>query len=154
MTGPLGPGSPQTDIFSGALFIQMALGWNLYLSTAMLLVVTSVYTIAGRDEVTWGCRNQEQRPRDGERWRGVPRGAAVSRGVTRGPYHQDWSHQGLLWTKPPARFPLSPPEHLSQIQALGTPARGYISLQRWGISVELGGERRGIPSGTTSTVEE
>ncbi|KAF3819860.1 hypothetical protein GH733_015369 [Mirounga leonina] len=37
----------QTDIFSGALFIQMALGWDLYLSTAMLLVVTAVYTIAG-----------------------------------------------------------------------------------------------------------
>lgn len=28
----------------------MALGWNLYLSTAMLLVVTAVYTIAGRVE--------------------------------------------------------------------------------------------------------
>ncbi|XP_012494865.1 PREDICTED: sodium/glucose cotransporter 4 isoform X2 [Propithecus coquereli] len=36
-----------TDIFSGALFIQMALGWNLYLSTGTLLVVTAVYTIAG-----------------------------------------------------------------------------------------------------------
>ncbi|KAG8505433.1 Sodium/glucose cotransporter 4 [Galemys pyrenaicus] len=36
-----------TDIFSGALFIQMALGWNLYLSTAILLVVTAVYTITG-----------------------------------------------------------------------------------------------------------
>ncbi|KAK2507223.1 hypothetical protein MC885_004934 [Smutsia gigantea] len=36
-----------TDIFSGALFIQMALGWNLYLSTVTLLVVTAVYTIAG-----------------------------------------------------------------------------------------------------------
>ncbi|XP_014310053.1 sodium/glucose cotransporter 4 isoform X3 [Myotis lucifugus] len=36
-----------TDIFSGALFIQMALGWNLYLSTVALLVVTAVYTIAG-----------------------------------------------------------------------------------------------------------
>ncbi|XP_053432872.1 sodium/glucose cotransporter 4 isoform X2 [Nycticebus coucang] len=36
-----------TDIFSGALFIQMALGWNLYLSTGILLVVTAVYTIAG-----------------------------------------------------------------------------------------------------------
>ncbi|XP_045404039.1 sodium/glucose cotransporter 4 isoform X3 [Lemur catta] len=35
-----------TDIFSGALFIQMALGWNLYLSTGILLVVTAVYTIA------------------------------------------------------------------------------------------------------------
>lgn len=40
--------SLQTDIFSGALFIQMALGWNLYLSTVVLLVVTAVYTIAGR----------------------------------------------------------------------------------------------------------
>ncbi|XP_071073561.1 sodium/glucose cotransporter 4 isoform X3 [Dasypus novemcinctus] len=36
-----------TDIFSGALFIQMALGWNLYLSTVVLLVVTAIYTIAG-----------------------------------------------------------------------------------------------------------
>ncbi|XP_027962681.1 sodium/glucose cotransporter 4 [Eumetopias jubatus] len=36
-----------TDIFSGALFIQMALGWNLYLSTVMLLAVTAIYTIAG-----------------------------------------------------------------------------------------------------------
>ena len=39
--------SLQTDIFSGALFIQMALGWNLYLSTVTLLVVTAVYTITG-----------------------------------------------------------------------------------------------------------
>uniref|UniRef100_A0A8C2NLZ8 Solute carrier family 5 member 9 n=1 Tax=Capra hircus TaxID=9925 RepID=A0A8C2NLZ8_CAPHI len=36
-----------TDIFSGALFIQMALGWNLYLSTVTLLVVTAIYTITG-----------------------------------------------------------------------------------------------------------
>ncbi|XP_063100627.1 sodium/glucose cotransporter 4 isoform X1 [Cavia porcellus] len=36
-----------TDIFSGALFIQMALGWNLYLSTGILLVVTAIYTITG-----------------------------------------------------------------------------------------------------------
>ncbi|XP_003364431.2 sodium/glucose cotransporter 4 [Equus caballus] len=36
-----------TDIFSGAIFIQMALGWNLYLSTVILLVVTAVYTITG-----------------------------------------------------------------------------------------------------------
>ncbi|XP_069336051.1 sodium/glucose cotransporter 4 isoform X4 [Eulemur rufifrons] len=42
-----------TDIFSGALFIQMALGWNLYLSTGILLVVTAVYTIAGFQEVGW-----------------------------------------------------------------------------------------------------
>uniref|UniRef100_A0AAY4EZR4 Sodium/glucose cotransporter 4 n=1 Tax=Denticeps clupeoides TaxID=299321 RepID=A0AAY4EZR4_9TELE len=36
-----------TDIFSGALFIQVSLGWDLYLSTIFLLVVTAVYTIAG-----------------------------------------------------------------------------------------------------------
>ncbi|XP_012872477.1 PREDICTED: sodium/glucose cotransporter 4 [Dipodomys ordii] len=36
-----------TDIFSGALFIQMALGWNLYLSTVILLLVTAIYTITG-----------------------------------------------------------------------------------------------------------
>uniref|UniRef100_A0A3Q0QXM2 Solute carrier family 5 member 9 n=1 Tax=Amphilophus citrinellus TaxID=61819 RepID=A0A3Q0QXM2_AMPCI len=36
-----------TDIFSGALFIQMSIGWNLYLSTGILLLVTAVYTVAG-----------------------------------------------------------------------------------------------------------
>nr|XP_021155740.1 sodium/glucose cotransporter 4 isoform X1 [Columba livia]XP_021155741.1 sodium/glucose cotransporter 4 isoform X1 [Columba livia] len=36
-----------TDIFSGALFIRISLGWNLYLSTVVLLAVTAVYTIAG-----------------------------------------------------------------------------------------------------------
>ncbi|KAJ8408462.1 hypothetical protein AAFF_G00258760 [Aldrovandia affinis] len=36
-----------TDIFSGALFIQVSLGWDLYLSTVLLLAVTAVFTIAG-----------------------------------------------------------------------------------------------------------
>uniref|UniRef100_A0A9J8CGR8 Solute carrier family 5 member 9 n=1 Tax=Cyprinus carpio carpio TaxID=630221 RepID=A0A9J8CGR8_CYPCA len=36
-----------TDIFSGALFIQVSLGWDLYVSTVVLLVVTALYTIAG-----------------------------------------------------------------------------------------------------------
>ncbi|KAJ7986600.1 hypothetical protein DPEC_G00341550 [Dallia pectoralis] len=36
-----------TDIFSGALFIKVSLGWDLYLSTVVLLLVTAVYTIAG-----------------------------------------------------------------------------------------------------------
>ncbi|XP_056354008.1 sodium/glucose cotransporter 4 [Oenanthe melanoleuca] len=36
-----------TDIFAGALFIQTSLGWNLYLSTVVLLAVTAVYTIVG-----------------------------------------------------------------------------------------------------------
>ncbi|XP_063795653.1 sodium/glucose cotransporter 4 isoform X2 [Pseudophryne corroboree] len=36
-----------TDIYSGALFIQVALGWNIYLATVVLLAVTAIYTIAG-----------------------------------------------------------------------------------------------------------
>ncbi|XP_019397463.1 PREDICTED: sodium/glucose cotransporter 5 isoform X4 [Crocodylus porosus] len=36
-----------TDLYSGALFVQVCLGWNLYLSTVLVLVVTALYTIAG-----------------------------------------------------------------------------------------------------------
>ncbi|XP_063283852.1 sodium/glucose cotransporter 4 [Pelobates fuscus] len=36
-----------TDIYSGALFIQVSLGWNIYLSTVLLLSVTAIYTVAG-----------------------------------------------------------------------------------------------------------
>uniref|UniRef100_A0A8C7Z468 Sodium/mannose cotransporter SLC5A10 n=1 Tax=Oryzias sinensis TaxID=183150 RepID=A0A8C7Z468_9TELE len=36
-----------TDLYSGALFVQVCLGWNLYLSTVLMLVVTAFYTIAG-----------------------------------------------------------------------------------------------------------
>uniref|UniRef100_A0A8C3G995 Solute carrier family 5 member 9 n=1 Tax=Cyclopterus lumpus TaxID=8103 RepID=A0A8C3G995_CYCLU len=36
-----------TDIFSGAMFIQVSLGWDLYLSTGVLLLVTAAYTVAG-----------------------------------------------------------------------------------------------------------
>lgn len=62
MTWAPGSMSLQTDIFSGALFIQMALGWNLYLSTVTLLVVTAVYTITGRARGGQvGCRCWEQR---------------------------------------------------------------------------------------------
>ncbi|KAI3352489.1 hypothetical protein L3Q82_005440 [Scortum barcoo] len=39
--------SSGTDLYSGALFIQVCLGWNLYLSTVLMLVVTALYTIAG-----------------------------------------------------------------------------------------------------------
>ncbi|XP_057211789.1 sodium/glucose cotransporter 4 isoform X8 [Triplophysa rosa] len=35
------------NIFSGAVFIQVSLGWDLYLSTVVLLTVTTLYTIAG-----------------------------------------------------------------------------------------------------------
>ncbi|XP_032896396.1 sodium/glucose cotransporter 5 [Amblyraja radiata] len=36
-----------TDLYSGALFVQVCLGWNLYLSTVLMLVVTALYTITG-----------------------------------------------------------------------------------------------------------
>ncbi|RXM31959.1 Sodium/glucose cotransporter 5 [Acipenser ruthenus] len=36
-----------TDLYSGALFVQVCLGWNLYVSTVLMLVVTALYTIAG-----------------------------------------------------------------------------------------------------------
>lgn len=42
----------QTDIFSGALFIRVSLGWDLYLSTVVLIAVTAVYTIAGKKYFT------------------------------------------------------------------------------------------------------
>ncbi|KAJ8300675.1 hypothetical protein KUTeg_022194 [Tegillarca granosa] len=34
-------------IFSGALFIQLAIGWNMYLSIVILLVITGIYTVFG-----------------------------------------------------------------------------------------------------------
>lgn len=43
----------QTDLYSGALFIQICLGWNLYLSTLLMLAVTAVYTIAGEAKRPW-----------------------------------------------------------------------------------------------------
>ncbi|XP_044156719.1 sodium/glucose cotransporter 4-like [Bufo gargarizans] len=36
-----------TDIYSGALFIQVSLGWNIYMATVILLIVTAIYTVAG-----------------------------------------------------------------------------------------------------------
>ncbi|KAM3917173.1 sodium/glucose cotransporter 2 [Leptodactylus fuscus] len=35
------------DMFSGAVFIQVALGWNIYLSVIALLVITTIYTVTG-----------------------------------------------------------------------------------------------------------
>ncbi|KAJ8300476.1 hypothetical protein KUTeg_021995 [Tegillarca granosa] len=35
------------SIFAGSLFIQMALGWNMYLSIVVLLVITGLYTVLG-----------------------------------------------------------------------------------------------------------
>ncbi|XP_071849496.1 sodium/glucose cotransporter 4-like isoform X2 [Apostichopus japonicus] len=35
------------EMYAGALFIQQTLGWNLYISTVALLLLTAVYTITG-----------------------------------------------------------------------------------------------------------
>lgn len=35
-------------MFSGAIFIQVALGWNIYLSVIALLVITTIYTVTGK----------------------------------------------------------------------------------------------------------
>ncbi|MED6234794.1 Sodium/nucleoside cotransporter [Ataeniobius toweri] len=35
------------DMFSGAVFIQQALGWNIYVSVIALLLITALYTVTG-----------------------------------------------------------------------------------------------------------
>ncbi|XP_024866148.1 sodium/glucose cotransporter 2 isoform X2 [Kryptolebias marmoratus] len=35
------------DMFSGAVFIQQALGWNIYVSVIALLIITALYTVTG-----------------------------------------------------------------------------------------------------------
>ncbi|KAM4565651.1 sodium/glucose cotransporter 2 [Odontesthes bonariensis] len=35
------------DMFSGAVFIQQALGWNMYVSVIALLLITALYTVTG-----------------------------------------------------------------------------------------------------------
>ncbi|XP_047402621.1 sodium/glucose cotransporter 5 isoform X1 [Sciurus carolinensis] len=35
------------DLYAGALFVHICLGWNFYLSTILTLVITALYTIAG-----------------------------------------------------------------------------------------------------------
>lgn len=39
--------SLKVDMFSGAVFIQQALGWNIYASVIALLVITMIYTVTG-----------------------------------------------------------------------------------------------------------
>ena len=34
-------------MYAGALFIQQALGWNLYVAIVSLLFITAIYTVAG-----------------------------------------------------------------------------------------------------------
>ncbi|XP_066534137.1 sodium/glucose cotransporter 2 isoform X2 [Hoplias malabaricus] len=35
------------DMFSGAVFIQQALGWNIYIAVIALLIITALYTVTG-----------------------------------------------------------------------------------------------------------
>ncbi|XP_037589495.1 sodium/glucose cotransporter 5 isoform X4 [Cebus imitator] len=35
------------DLYAGALFVHICLGWNFYLSTVLTLAITALYTIAG-----------------------------------------------------------------------------------------------------------
>ena len=41
----------QVDMYAGALFIQQALHWDLYIAVAGLLAITAVYTVSG---ACWG----------------------------------------------------------------------------------------------------
>lgn len=38
-------------MYAGAVFIQQALGWDIYLAVILLLVITALYTVAGERAV-------------------------------------------------------------------------------------------------------
>lgn len=37
----------QIDLYAGALFVHICLGWDFYISTILMLAITALYTIAG-----------------------------------------------------------------------------------------------------------
>lgn len=39
----------QADLYAGALFINQAVGWNIYLAILLLLTIAALFTIAGID---------------------------------------------------------------------------------------------------------
>ncbi|XP_006731876.1 sodium/glucose cotransporter 5 isoform X2 [Leptonychotes weddellii] len=39
------------DLYAGALFVHICLGWNFYLSTILMLAITALYTIAAFDQI-------------------------------------------------------------------------------------------------------
>uniref|UniRef100_A0A8C9C5B5 Sodium/mannose cotransporter SLC5A10 n=2 Tax=Phocoena TaxID=9741 RepID=A0A8C9C5B5_PHOSS len=39
------------DLYAGALFVHICLGWNFYLSTILMLAVTALYTIAAFEQI-------------------------------------------------------------------------------------------------------
>lgn len=69
---------PQVDMFSGAVFIQQALGWNIYASVIALLGITMVYTVTGG---RGGAEGREGPECGGSR---APRLCAQSRLLLRG----------------------------------------------------------------------
>nr|XP_012603439.1 sodium/glucose cotransporter 5 isoform X5 [Microcebus murinus] len=89
------------DLYAGALFVHICLGWNFYLSTILTLVITALYTIAGTLPLPHGA------PGTGAGGRGPlllqARGAACT--VAR------WSR---------ARLRLSSPAYKGQGRAWGT----------------------------------
>jgi hypothetical protein len=52
----------QADIFSGAIFINLALGLDIYLAIIILLAITALYTITGKSMLM----NQQLKPSSGE----------------------------------------------------------------------------------------
>ncbi|XP_006875584.1 PREDICTED: sodium/glucose cotransporter 5 isoform X2 [Chrysochloris asiatica] len=39
------------DLYAGALFVHICLGWNFYLSTTLMLLITALYTIAAFSQI-------------------------------------------------------------------------------------------------------
>ena len=46
----------QADLYAGAIFIEQALGWNLYLAIVVLLAIAALFTIAGVYELLLSWR--------------------------------------------------------------------------------------------------
>lgn len=47
----------QVDMYAGALFIQLALQWNIYLAVVLLLSITALYTVTGRPSLPLAILN-------------------------------------------------------------------------------------------------
>lgn len=66
------PFPSQIDLYAGALFVHICLGWNFYLSTLLMLAITALYTIAGTAPRQGRVRVLEgSRPQGGHRCSGV-----------------------------------------------------------------------------------
>ena len=43
----------QVNLYSGALFIQQALDWNIYVSVMLILAATAICTVTGKTTDHW-----------------------------------------------------------------------------------------------------